>query len=79
MSYLVVLYILLHEENHYTSNHHFIATKLFCMVQGAHSSGNFNDKTVEIGNLTVKYENFSGCYSRYVTFRLYETSRRVAT
>ena len=37
------------------------------MVQGPHSSGNFNDWTVAIGTLAVKYENLNGCYSTCVT------------
>ena len=43
------------------------------MVQGPHSSGNFDDSTVGIGRLAVKSENLNGCYGRCVTFRLYET------
>ena len=48
------------------------------MVQGPHSSGNFDDWTVGIGRLAVKYENLNGCYGKCVTFRLYETVERIA-
>ena len=51
------------------SNHRFNATELFRMVQVPHSSGNFNDVTVEIGKLAVKYGNLNGCYSKCVTFK----------
>ena len=62
----------------FTSNHRFIATELFRMMQGPHSSGNFDDWTVGIGRLAVKCENLNGCYGRGVAFRLFETVERVA-
>ena len=37
------IYILFHRSSGFTSNHCFIATELFRMVQGPHSSGNFDD------------------------------------
>ena len=39
----VYIYIYLHRSSGFTSNHRFIATELFRMVQGPHSSGNFDD------------------------------------
>ena len=47
------------------------------MVQGPHSSGNFDDWTVGIGRLAVKCENWNGCYGRCVTFRFYKITKIV--
>ena len=44
------------------------------MAQGPHSSGNFNDWTVEVGKRAVNYKNLNGCYSSCVSFRLSETA-----
>ena len=42
------LYIYIYIYIGFTSNHRFIATELFRMVQGPHSSGNFDDNRVNI-------------------------------
>ena len=37
------IYTYIYITSGFTSNHRFIATELFRMIQGPHSSGNFND------------------------------------
>ena len=50
-----------------SSNHHFIATELFSMEQGPHSSGNFNDfNNFKIWMVAIVDELHSGYLKLFV-------------